>query len=192
MGFWHSLFSCLTKRAHKGGNQWLRPSGGYTDNAGCLHRWPLRHKENQRNQNTGGPDVIQRKGHDITESYTLLLHPSSFQTHSDVFEYNYMHYKRKLPLCEHHRNPHHMSFQCANWSYLHFTALHQLNEVSKKDISVPLTETLSIVGHLEVRCKEGFLKSHKRGRAWTVWKLKINDETCGKIKYCDCYSGGSQ
>lgn len=30
---------------------------GYTDNAGCLHRWALWHKESPRNQNTGGgPD----------------------------------------------------------------------------------------------------------------------------------------
>ena len=60
-----------------------------------------------------------------------------------------MHHNRDRPLSEHHRNPHHMSVQCANKSYLHFTALHQLNEVVKKDVSVPLTETFSIVGHLE-------------------------------------------
>lgn len=49
---------------------------------------------------------------------------------------------------------------------LHFTALHQLNEVSKKDVSVPLAETLRIVGHLEERHTEAFLKSHdyQRGR----------------------------
>lgn len=56
--------------------------------------------------------------------------------------------------------------QCANGGYLHFTALHQLNEVGKKDVSVPLTETLSVVGHLEGRHTEGFLKCHnyQRGR----------------------------
>lgn len=60
-----------------------------------------------------------------------------------------MHHNRDLPLSERRRNPHHMSVQCANRSYLHFTALHQLNEVVKKDVSVPLTETFSVVGHLE-------------------------------------------
>lgn len=60
-----------------------------------------------------------------------------------------MHHNRDLPLSERRRNPYHMSVQCANRSYLHFTALHQLNEVVKKDVSVPLTETFSVVGHLE-------------------------------------------
>lgn len=44
-----------------------------------------------------------------------------------------------------------MSVQCANGNYLRFTALHQLNEVSKKDVSVPLAETFCIIGHLEER-----------------------------------------
>lgn len=52
-----------------------------------------------------------------------------------------------------------MLVQCANRGYLHFTALHQLNEVSKQDVSVPLAETVGIVGHLEERHTEGFLKS---------------------------------
>lgn len=31
----------------------------------------------------------------------------------------------------------------------HFTALHKLDEVSEQDVSVPLTEAISIVGHLK-------------------------------------------
>lgn len=42
-----------------------------------------------------------------------------------------------------------MSVQGANGSYLRFTALHQLNEVIKQDVPVPLAETFCIVGHLE-------------------------------------------
>lgn len=38
-----------------------------------------------------------------------------------------------------------------NRSYSHFAALHQLNEVSEKDVSVPLAETLSVIGHLQQR-----------------------------------------
>lgn len=57
-------------------------------------------------------------------------------------------------LSERHRSPRHMSVRRANGSYLHFTALHQLNEVSKKDVSVPLAEPLRVVGHLEERHTE--------------------------------------
>lgn len=34
---------------------------------------------------------------------------------------------------------------------LHFTALHQLDEVGEEDVSVPLAKALSVVGHLEDR-----------------------------------------
>lgn len=154
---------------------------GSENNAGCLHRWPLWHKERPRNQNrlhNIAPQgdytlkvtlsltqknaywgVIQGRGHGVTQPRTLLLHPASFQmhwnvwsAHSDVFNYNHMHHNRRLPLSKQRRNLHHMSVQCANRSYLRFTALHQLNEVSKKDVSVPLAETFYIVGHLEERC----------------------------------------
>lgn len=65
--------------------------------------------------------------------------------------------------------------QRANRSYLHFTALHQLDEVGKKDVSVPLTETLSVVGHLEGRHTEGFLKcNYQRGRVEAVRKTPAN------------------
>lgn len=47
------------------------------------------------------------------------------------------------------RKPHHMSPRCGNRSYLHLTALHQLNEVVEKDVSVPLTESFCVVRHLE-------------------------------------------
>lgn len=179
---------------------------GYTDNAGCLHRWPLWHKESPRNWNTEGPDstmqprretalvrpdgvdpkthisgqppdVIQGKGLDITRPCTLLLRLVTLQmhgyvcsSHSAVFNYNHMHHNRRLFLSAHHRNSHHMSVWCANRSYLHFTALHQLNEVSKKDVSVPLAESLCIVGHLEER------HTCQRGRGWAVWNLQQNEK----------------
>lgn len=77
-----------------------------------------------------------------------------------------MHNNRKHPLSEDHRNPHHMLLQCANTHYLHFTALHQLNEVIKKDVSVSLAETLCVIGHLQESHTKGFLKSYnyQRGR----------------------------
>lgn len=53
-----------------------------------------------------------------------------------------------------------MSVHCAKRIYLHLTALHQLDEVGKEDVSVPLTETFRVVGHLEERHTEGFLRSH--------------------------------
>lgn len=37
-------------------------------------------------------------------------------------------------------------------SDLHFAALHQLDEVTEEDVTVPLTEALCVVGHLEERC----------------------------------------
>lgn len=126
-------------------------------------------------------DVIQGRGHDITRPCTLVW--NIWNSDSDVLNYNHMHHNRRLPLSEHHRNPHHMPVQCANRSYLHFTALHQLNEVSKKDVSVPLTETICIVGHLEERQTEGFLKSHnyERGRVFDT-SNKMKDDTCVKNK----------
>lgn len=85
-----------------------------------------------------------------------------------------MHLNKK----RHHRNPYrHVSATCKNRRYLHFTALHQLNEVSKEDVSVPLTETTSVVGHLQETRAEGQLLRRTRLN-------KMNEDTSVKIKYC--------
>lgn len=98
------------------------------------------------------PEVIQGRGHDVTKPRTLLLCPVGFQMHrtSEAL----IHMYSIITICitivsEHYRKPHHMSLQCGNGSYLHLTALHQLNKVVEKDVSVPLTESFCIVGHLE-------------------------------------------
>lgn len=85
-------------------------------------------------------------------------------THSDALNYNHVHHERRLPS---------MLATCrCNRSYLHFTALHQLNEVSKENVPVPLTETLRVVGHLQERRKRGFLTSQNCLRAGELSKMK--------------------
>lgn len=68
--------------------------------------------------------------------------------HSDVFNSNHVSHNWKRLLNEYHRTPHYIFMQCAKKGYLHFTALHQLNEVRKEDVPVPLAETLGVVRHL--------------------------------------------
>lgn len=75
--------------------------------------------------------------------------PACFQMQNSVcsfpsrgFNYNHMHQKMKTPS------------KCANRSYLRLAALHQLDEVSKEDVSVSLTEAFGVVGHLEGDAEE--------------------------------------
>ncbi len=132
-GFWHDLLSCLTKSAHKGGEQWLRPAGVTQTMQAVCTDGHFDTKKAQETKTLGGPDstmrprreaalvrpdwvhprrrisgrppdVIQGRGHAITQPCTLLLRPASFQmhwnvsnAHSDVFNYKHMHHNRKLP-----------------------------------------------------------------------------------------------
>lgn len=62
-----------------------------------------------------------------------------------------------------------------NRSYSHFAALHQLNEVSEKDVSVPLAETLSVIGHLQqgrAQRKEKERKKRKKGVVTKVHEVE--------------------
>ena len=123
------------------------------------------------------PDAIQVKGRDVTQS-GALLRPCSFQTHHNVWSLaqaycGHMRLNKK----RHHRNPYrHVSATGRNRRYLHFTALHQLNEVSKEDVSVPLAETTSIVGNLQERCAEGQLLRRTRLN-------EITEDTSVKTKH---------
>lgn len=75
---------------------------------------------------------------------------------------------------EHFRSPLHMSLQRANRSYLHLTALHQLNEVSEKDVSIPLAETFRIIRHLEERHRDDLIIRNCPG--------SVKDGTCVQIR----------
>lgn len=71
-------------------------------------------------------------------------------------------------------------FKCANWSYLRLTALHQLDEVSKEDVPVSLTETLGIVRHLE---GDAQIYVYQRGESEAFKTFgKLDGDTCVKVK----------
>lgn len=101
--------------------------------------------------------VIQGRGHNQTQPTPALhapaLLPLSFSDTLKHLMLSIIHIcitigEWLLSTC--YRNPHHLLVQCAmQRKTLHFTALHQLNEVSKKNVSVPLAEALSVIGHLE-------------------------------------------
>lgn len=121
-----------------------------------------RHKDGPRNPNAGGtrlhndalqgacactarlerkpgrsPDPTQGKRHDIPALARSSPPPSRCRY---LFSSNREHHKKKRVFKWWHQR---------NRSYSHFAALHQLNEVSEKDVSVPLAETLSVIGHLQ-------------------------------------------
>lgn len=87
------------------------------------------------------PDATQGKGHDVQALSRCKYLDLSFRL--SPFQPCASQEKRSFK-SSHQRNR----------SYSHFTALHQLNEVSKKDVSVPLAETLSVIGHLRQRRPE--------------------------------------
>lgn len=170
-----------------------RSSAGVTDTlqAVCTDGHPSQHK----NQNTGWPDfttwtwkhhcttqshimrqkpdAVQVRGRDITKSRTDQLHPACFQMdrcfcsfHSDAFNYKHVVHKRRVADAE-ESSPH------VGVSYLHFTALHQLNEVSEQDVSVPLTEPVCIVGHLQRGTQRDFstTKILRVSKTWSKMEL---------------------
>lgn len=86
-----------------------------------------------------------QRGHKIQ---ALATPPDSPDANISIYHSDFFTFPR---VC--HKRPFKSSHQ-RNRSYSHFTALHQLNEVSKKDVSVPLAETLSVIGHLQQRRPE--------------------------------------
>lgn len=172
-GIFHITAFYVWLNVHTKGREWRPWPSGVTQTIQAVYADGQRHKDSPRNPKAGGPDCtmmpcrepalaqpdwresldsrqtpLRAKGTIYCTSIGHVPRPSRCK---------YLNLSFRLiqfqPCASQKRRPFKPSHQ-RNRSYSHFTALHQLNEVSKKDVSVPLAETLSVIGHLRQRRRE--------------------------------------
>lgn len=156
---------------HTKGCEWRPWPSGATDNTGCLHRWSKTQRQAKKLKRRGDQTAqwfpaasLHSCSHIGEKAWTVARCHSGQRARRTstgniprLSRCKYLDLSFRLSPFQPCASQEKRSFKSShqrNRSYSHFTALHQLNEVSKKDVSVPLAETLSVIGHLRQRRPE--------------------------------------